>query len=47
MQFYTKNSEIFKVFPYAHLAISHGGHDRMLKKLLSKYKNIICHDTEL
>ena len=45
-QYSITNSELFHIFE-AHLSIGHGGHDRMLKELSIKYKNITYHDIEL
>ncbi|XP_078509625.1 KRAB-A domain-containing protein 2-like [Lissotriton helveticus] len=45
--FYVGDSELFDVLHKAHLAIGHGGRDRMLKELSPKYKNITRHDIEL
>ncbi|XP_023230770.1 ubiquitin-protein ligase E3B-like [Centruroides sculpturatus] len=39
--------ELFHVLHEAHLAIGHGGRDRMLKELSIKYKNVTRHDIEL
>lgn len=47
IQFYVADSELFDVLHKAHLAIDHGGRDRMLKELSPKYKNITRHDIEL
>lgn len=38
---------LFNVLHEAHLAIGHGGHDKMLKELSPKYKNITHHYIEL
>ena len=40
------NTELFDVLQEAHLAIGHGGRDRMLKELSIKYRNITRHDVE-
>ena len=47
IQFYVADSELFHVLHKAHLAIGHGGRDRMLKELSPKYKNVTRHDIEL
>lgn len=41
LQFYITDSELFNIL---HLAIGCGQHDRMLKELSCKFKNITCHD---
>ncbi|KFD66209.1 hypothetical protein M514_10253 [Trichuris suis] len=45
--FYVPDSELFHVLHEAHLAVGHGGRDRMLKELSPKYKNITGYDIEL
>ena len=47
IQCYVSHSELFDILHDAHLAIGHGGRDRMLKAISSKYKNITRHDIEL
>ncbi|XP_066978151.1 KRAB-A domain-containing protein 2-like isoform X1 [Macrobrachium rosenbergii] len=47
IRFYVRDSELFDVLHDTHLAIGHGGRDRMLKELSPKYKNITRHDIEL
>ncbi|XP_023210347.1 KRAB-A domain-containing protein 2-like [Centruroides sculpturatus] len=47
IQYYVTDSELFHVLHEAHLAIGHGGRDRMLKELSIKYKNVTRHDIEL
>ncbi|XP_023233514.1 uncharacterized protein LOC111633211 [Centruroides sculpturatus] len=47
IQYYVTDSELFHVLHEAHLAIGHGGRDRMLKELSVKYKNVTRHDIEL
>lgn len=46
-QYYVKDSELFYLLHDSHLAIGHGGRDRMLKELTSKYKNVTRHDVKL
>ncbi|GFX13964.1 KRAB-A domain-containing protein 2 [Trichonephila clavipes] len=47
IQYYVTDSKLFHVLHEGHLAIEHGGRDRMLKELSTKYKNIITHDIEM
>ncbi|KFD69436.1 hypothetical protein M514_07937 [Trichuris suis] len=47
IRFYVPDSELFDVLHEAHLAVGHGGRDRMLKELSPKYKNITRYDIEL
>lgn len=47
VRYYMMDSELFHILHLADLAIEHGGRDRMLKELLTKYKNVTCHDIEL
>ena len=47
IQFYVADSELFDVLHKAHLAIGHGGRDRMLKELSPKFKNVTRRDIEL
>lgn len=45
--YYVADTELFQVLHDAHQSIGHGGRDRMLKELSSRYKNITRHDVEL
>ncbi|KAJ8720835.1 hypothetical protein PYW08_006300 [Mythimna loreyi] len=45
--YYVTDSELFQVLHDAHQSIGHGGRDRMLKELSTRYKNITRHDVEL
>ncbi|XP_074041468.1 LOW QUALITY PROTEIN: KRAB-A domain-containing protein 2-like [Leptinotarsa decemlineata] len=47
VKFYVHDSDLFTVLHEAHVAIGHGGRDRMLKELDIKYKNVTRHDVEL
>lgn len=47
IMYYVADSELFQVLHETHQGIGHGGRDRMLKELSSRYKNITRHDVEL
>ena len=40
IKYYVQKEDIFDVTHDAHLAIGHGGRDRMIKETQTKYKNI-------
>lgn len=40
IRYYVKNKEIFKILHETHLAVGHGGRNRMEKELNMNYKNI-------
>ena len=40
IKYYVQKEYIFDVIHYAHLAISHGGRNRMIKEIQTTYKNI-------
>ena len=40
INFYVMDTELFDVISEVYLIVGHGGRDRMLKELPSKYKNI-------
>lgn len=41
-KYYVHTDEIFDVIKRAHIQTGHGGRDKMLKTLVSKYANITC-----
>ncbi|GBN12263.1 KRAB-A domain-containing protein 2 [Araneus ventricosus] len=47
IQCYATDTELFQVLHETHLAIGHGGRDRLLKEFSTKYKNVTRHDIEL
>lgn len=44
--YYVADTELFQVLHDAHQSMGHGGRERMLKELSSRYKNITRHDVE-
>nr|XP_042896273.1 KRAB-A domain-containing protein 2-like [Parasteatoda tepidariorum] len=47
IKYYVTDNELFHVLHEAHLSIGHGGRDRIMKELSTKYNNITRHDIEL
>jgi len=45
--YYTKESVVFDVLHDAHQSLGHGGRDRMLYELNSKFMNITCSEVDL
>lgn len=45
--YYVKDSDLFDILHSVHVSIGHGGRDRMLKELSSRYKNVTRKDAEI